>query len=107
MSLSDNPAQEYFNCLSESLFPLSPVSKSQDSHRLSPRPTVSRPSSLLPQAKKPKRDIVYPFFGPNVMIPKLAALRIMEYLSDKELGGLAQVSVLLYSAANDDALWEK
>lgn len=50
---------------------------------------------------------MYPFFGSNVMIPKLAALRVMEYLSDKELGSLAQVSVLLYSAANDDALWEK
>ena len=107
MSLSDNPAQDYFNCLADSLFPLSPISKVPDALRTSPRSSLRSTVQVAPPLKRQKRDIVYPFFGENVMIPKLTALRIMEFLSDRDLGQLAQVSVLLYSAANDDALWEK
>jgi hypothetical protein len=67
-------------------------------------------ASSLPPIKKRKIEaqtysVVYAFFG-EVKITKLTVLRILEFLGNKDLYAVSLCSVLLYSAALDDALWE-
>lgn len=94
---------EYLAALSTTAFSTSP----------SPRRNIFKASfplsSALPPMKKRRIDmmtVVYPFFGDNAKITKLTALRILEYLDNKDLFAVSLVNVLLHSAALDDALWE-
>ena len=51
--------------------------------------------------------ITYPFFGTiNAPVPKVIALRCLEFLSGKDFYSLSVTSSLWDTAAKDDALWE-
>lgn len=70
------------------------------------------PKSLESSAKKRKvkfatTPIVYPFFGKgHPDMPKIIALKILDFSSGKEIYTMSQVNSLWNKAAMDDALWE-
>jgi len=70
-------------------------------------------SDSLSKASKKRRirfaptTIIYPFFGPhNPKLPKVCALRCLEFLDGKALYAISVVNSLWCKAAMDDALWE-
>lgn len=59
------------------------------------------------KVKHPHPPLIYEFFGPtNPMVPKIIALRVLEFLNGKDFYSLSVTSSLWDSAAKDDALWE-
>lgn len=55
----------------------------------------------------PPATIVYPFFGlTSPPMPKILALRVLEFLDNHELYEVSLVSSLWNRAAMDEALWE-
>jgi hypothetical protein len=53
------------------------------------------------------KDPVYPFFGPDLpKTTKLTALRILDFLEDKDIYSVSIVNHIWSKAAMDDAIWE-
>lgn len=74
----------------------------------------SSSAPILSQSNPKKRKvqfatppIVYPFFGPDYPeTPKLIALKVLDYLSGKDIYSMSVVNSLWNKAAMDEALWE-
>jgi hypothetical protein len=96
----------------------SPSMMMRSSHRPSHNvilPSSSKASAVVSSQPLKKRKVnkhanqplIYEFFGPhNPAVPKIIALRCLEFLSGKDFYSLSVTSSLWDSAAKDDALWE-
>jgi hypothetical protein len=57
--------------------------------------------------RKLTTPVLYQFFGPtSPPMEKIIALRILEFLENKDLYNISQTNSLWDKAAMDDALWE-
>jgi hypothetical protein len=64
-------------------------------------------SHSVKRRKMQETCVVYPFFGRAVpSVPKVVALRVLEYLDSRELYSASCLNTLWCKAAMDEALWE-
>ncbi len=93
---------------SPELYATQTQSASQTQPTSAPTSAMSSPGPVPKKRRKTTAPVVaYPFFGPSApLLPKIIALRCLEFLDNKSLYNASIVNSLWSKAAMDDALWE-